>query len=191
MFVQKFFKGIAGIADSEVEGIFRDGIHSNRLRTRPDCPVLDVLPELTEDALYAHVTDYAAHGAQSCFVSLTAGTRDQAEDAGWFRPHKGWDQALRFATRGGRAGVVLEGWVLVMGTQSWHMIGTAEDIRDRHVYPRFNKYWRQGEVTAKVLVPGSQVCRATVVDAGRRPIRTLTNAAAIDPGAMSNVREVI
>ncbi|MFB9953504.1 hypothetical protein [Cellulomonas denverensis] len=42
----------------------------------------------------------------------------------------------------------------------------AEDIRDHHSYPRFNAFWKQGEVTAKLLVPPMQVVRATILDLG-------------------------
>ena len=70
-------------------------------------------------------------------------------------------------------------------------LGVAEDIRDKHVYPRFNSFWAQGEVTAKLLVPGQQVYRATLVDPSMTPMRTFTNTEAMDPLQFSNVREAI
>lgn len=192
MFVQKFFKGIRGLGRLEAEHIFAEGLRSNRLRLAPAASYTDLIALLTEDNLYGHVTDYATYGAQSVFVSLTAGTRGATSFDGFFRPFAAWETALRFATAGGKStGVVLEGWVIVLGTPAWHIPGVAEDIRDRHVYPRFNNFWAQGEVTAKLVVPGSQITRVTMVDADLSPIETVENPLAMEPAEFSNIREAI
>lgn len=142
--------------------------------------------------MYGHVTDYATYGSDSAFVSLTAGTRDSTDAGGFFKPLPAWETALRFATGGGKVGgAILEGWVIVLGTPSWHIPGVAEDIRDRHVYPRFNNFWAQGEVTAKLVVPGTQVTRATLVAADMSPVETIRNPLALDPTGFSNIRESI
>src|SRR4051794_37240187 len=171
--------------------MFLNGLRSNRLRNTPDATFVDLVSLLTEDNLYGHVTDYSTHGTDSPFVSLTAGTRGTTDVAGMFKPFVAWETALRFATRGWSAGVVLEGWVVVLGIPSWHLVGIAEDIRDKHVYPRFNGYWNQGEVTAKLLVPASQITRATLVDADMAPLETIKNRLALDPSEFSNIREAI
>lgn len=191
MFIQKFYKGIRNVGRDTVLEVFRDGLRSNKLRNSPAATFAELLQFLNEDGLYGHVTDYHTHGADSAFLSLTAGTRGASDLGGFFRPFAAWETALRFATGSGQGGVVFEGWVVVLGTPSWHMMGVAEDIRDRHAYPRFNTFWSQGEVTAKLLVPGPQVTRATLVDSSMAPLETIHNAAAIDSAQFSNVREVI
>lgn len=191
MFVQKFYKGIRGIGTEEVKTVFRQGLQSNRLRNDPSAVYLDLVELLSEDILYGHVTDYDTFGANSPYVSLTAGTRGTSDAAGFFRPFAAWETALRFATRGSVGGAILEGWVMVLGSPAWHVVGVAEDIRDRNIYPRFNTYWAQGEVTAKLLVPGKQIMRATLVDSNMTPLETLSNPEAMDPVQLSNVREVI
>lgn len=191
MFVQKFYKGIRNVGPNEIASVFQGGLQSNKLRNEPASIFLDLIPFLSEDHLYGHVTDYAAHGVDSAFVSLTAGTRGTGDAGGFFRPFQAWETALRFATRGGVGGVIFEGWVVVLGTPAWHVVGVAEDIRDRHVYPRFNSFWAQGEVTAKLLVPGQQISRATLVDSNMTPIETFHNQNAMDPAQFSNVRDAI
>ena len=192
MFIQEYYKGISDLGLSGVEDIFRQGILSNSLRSNSNAPLVSLLPMLTEPALYGHVTDYATYGPSSPFVSLTAGTRDGRDVGGAFRPFRAWDTAVRFATRTGQTeGVVFEGWVITLGVPSWHISGVAEDIRDHHSYPRFNEFWNQGEVTAKLLVPPMQVVRATILDSSGTPLRTLTNPTAIPASQLSNVRRVI
>jgi hypothetical protein len=192
VFVQEYYKGISGLDLWEIDQIFRTGILSNNLRSNPHASLTTLLPLLNEPALYGHVTDYAAHGADSPFVSLTAGTRDLTNARGAFRPFRAWETAVRFATRNGKtAGVVFEGWVITLGVPSWHISGVAEDIRDHNSYPRFNAYWNQGEVTAKLLVPPMQVVRATVLDRSGTPIRNVTNSSAIPASQLSNVRRAI
>ena len=191
MFVQKFYKGIRDIGESEIDDVFRNGLQSNKLRNAPSSTFLDLLPFLSEDHLYGHVTDYNTHGGDSAFVSLTAGTRGTSDAAGFFRPFAAWETALRFATRDRVGGVIFEGWVVVLGAPAWHVVGIAEDIRDKHIYPRFNSFWSQGEVTAKLFVPGQQVSRATLVDSNMTPLQTFRNTDALDPAQFSNVREAI
>ncbi|GIG26904.1 hypothetical protein [Cellulomonas denverensis] len=192
MFVQEYYKGISGLGPLDIASIFRTGILSNNLRSNPNAPLVTLLPMLSEPALYGHVTDYATYGANSPFVSLTAGTRNLANAGGAFRPFRAWETAVRFATRNGKTGgVVFEGWVITLGVPSWHISGVAEDIRDHHSYPRFNAFWKQGEVTAKLLVPPMQVVRATILDLSGTPTRTLTNPTAIPAAQLSNIRKAI
>lgn len=191
MYIQKFYKGIRGLSRGQVEQVFVDGIRSNLFRQNPNVSYVDIVDTLNENDLYRHVTDYRTAGPRSAYVSLTAGTRGIHDSSGFFRPLAAWETALRFATQDNSSGAVFEGWVVVLGTPAWHMVGVAEDIRDHHAYPRFNSYWAQGEVTAKISVPGPQISRATLVTSSMTPTETLTNQAHINPSTFSNLREVI
>lgn len=192
VFVQKFYKGIAGLDKPAAEAAFTDGIRCRRIFKDPQASLLSLTQELTEDNLYKHVTEYGLFGHDTVFISLTAGTRGLDEQGGMFTPYAGWARALRFATHGGRVpGVVFEGWVIVLGTPSWHIPGVAEDLRDRHAYPRFNRFWDQGEVTAKLVIPGAQISRATLVREDTTPIETIANPDAMEPSRFSNVREIV
>ena len=189
MYIQRFYKGIRSTDAALHEQIFAHGLLANALLNAPATPFDQLTQRLTELNLYNHVLDYATHGHDSPFISLTAGVR-AAGKHDWVR-FGAWETAVRFATgRRVEEGAVVEGWVVCLGTPAWHVVGSAEDIRDTLIYPTFNRFWRQGEVTAKLQVPGLQIERCTYLKANGSPREELVNPDFVDPALFSNVRDI-
>jgi hypothetical protein len=72
--------------------------------------------------------------------------------------HPALNTAIGFATRWGKqSGYVFRCWVVTGLQPAAELPGLAEEVRDINLFGGFFTYHKQGEVTAKLVVPRRQV----------------------------------
>lgn len=135
------------------------------------------------------------------FISLTSGTveRDDVQKRNVLRP--AWQVALEFATDGWkRDGYLFYCYVFILGRKSIPHRAFSEELRELNVYTGFSLYLPEGEITAKIVVPPTQIEKFEFYEiaqvkkdiaAGRLPTPTITesNASLYQPPTdISNVR---
>jgi hypothetical protein len=105
VYIQWCLKGIAespGFADSDAIALLTSGIKSNWLRQNAALSLDAGLPQgqlaLNETALFRHVNDYAGVGAQTPYISLSAGIVQPS--AFGYSEFPAWFTAVDFATSG-------------------------------------------------------------------------------------------
>jgi len=155
---------------------------------------------LNHSALLDHVNNYRKVAKDTPYISLCSGC---IEFNGRGSPpirYKALRTALNFATNGGKqSGYVFRCWVITGLKPAAELPGLAEEIRDLNLYTDCYEYHRQGEVTAKLVVPRRQVAQVTKVDQHLTPLpaswagggSTLSNSDFLSPDRVSNVIEEI
>lgn len=147
--------------------IFRKGILCRwweKIRTLP----ADQIPErLTEENLYWHQNKYTTPdpntgGLPFCeetpFISTTAGTIVRKNFWRTNQLESARVTALKFATNGwSESGLLVYCYVFTLGKQSVGHQQFAEELRDFHVYTGFSPYQPEGEITAKIQIPTTQI----------------------------------
>jgi hypothetical protein len=170
MFVQWCIKGVRGrlpgedaaigIDDSDAHAMVLggQGILCNWWRTAASISPAARRTKLTAANLDRHVHDYDTYGAQTPFISLTAGCVERDVGLRLNRVHEAQDVALRFGTDwGARPGYLFYCWVVVGLKPAVSVEGVAEEIRELNTYLSWSDYQLEGEVTAKINVPANQI----------------------------------
>ena len=198
MYVQWCVKGISGNAISKADAFnlvaSGAGISSNWLRHKGSISPGEVSRVLNSNNLDLHLHDYATFGQQSPFVSLASGCVER--DALLQRNviHSAIDIALQFATDcWANPGALYYCWTPVGMNPAAEVAAVAEAVRELNVYHRWSPYQLEGEITAKVEIPANQIHRVEWWDASQsknRAADTLPNPRFVDPGPITNLREM-
>lgn len=208
MFVQRCVKGIRGrtathpngLNDAEAKALLTDGcgILSNWWRNNGSITPTGCLQKLTRVNLERHIHDYAAFEAETPFISLSAGCVERDDALRLNRIHEATDIALRFATNWGEVhGYLFRCWVVVAPRPAVPVQGVAEDVRNLHTYTRYSDYQREGEITAKINIPATQIESVERWDSNgrgriaRRPLWIHLNPHFQPPEVLSNIMEAI
>jgi hypothetical protein len=140
-------------------------------------------------------------GRHTPFISVTAGSVER--DVVRLRNilHPAWQVALEFATDGWRRDAYLfYCYVFILGRKSIAHRAFCEEIRELNIYTGFSLFQPEGEITAKIIIPPTQIEKfefyeiALVLNdlsAGRlpTPAKTERNVAFFrPPEEISNVR---
>lgn len=92
------------------------------------------------------------------FISTTAGTVERHDLWRKNRVYLPRWQALRFATDGWRRdGYLFYCYVLTIGKQAVAHEAFAEELRELNVYTGYSPYHPEGEITAKIRIPPTQI----------------------------------
>jgi hypothetical protein len=181
-------------------GILSKWMLANAAQTSQQANI-DSQKALNASALDDHVNNYAKVVKDTPYISLSSGC---IEYAGATLPpirHPALRTALKFATNSGRQfGYVFRCWVKTGVKPAAELPGLAEEIRDLNLFADFYAYHRQGEVTAKLIVPRRQVEWVIKFGPDLKPARApwtrpgrhhLKNSDFVGPDRVSNVIEEI
>ena len=179
MIIQKVIRGIkaldvnhpeqGGINDEQANQMFDGGILCNWWRNAGIPSRIDIGRRLTETNLDWHQNHYLDPDPDSAFspalfykntpfISTTAGcvNRDSFRDINI--QHRAWFEALRFATDGWKTGGYLfYCHLFVLGKKSVRYEQFSEELRELNVYHEYSAFHPEGEVTAKIVIPGGQI----------------------------------
>ncbi|MFF7767434.1 hypothetical protein ACFZC7_13115 [Streptomyces massasporeus] len=208
MIVQWCIKGLALPGDDEARALIdgRSGISSRWLLKYGRVSLAEFATKLTEQNLDRHVNHFErkdpATGLPFCeespFISLSCGTVERDAVAKTNFVHTARHTALWFGTQFGarREAYLYTCWVVLAPRSAVSVHGVAEEIRDLNTYRRYSPFQTEGEVTAKVYVPATQVrsCEKWTWDHGEKRLRKewdYLNPHFTEPEALSNVRELI
>jgi hypothetical protein len=207
--IQRVIKGISGLADQDVDDIFRTGILCNWWRTQGQLLQPKVPDKLTDPNLDRHQNSFNKPDPQengqifslnTPFISTTAGTvdRDVANRTNTITP--AWKMGLYFATNRWKA----DGWLFycnlfLIGKRATAMEAFSEELRELNIYTGFSPVHPEGEITAKLVIPTAQIERAefwSLSDARKAwnngqlpaPLRTRTNPNFVNADDYNNLR---
>lgn len=167
MIIQHVIKGIGGIERSDAEKILMGGIICNWWRNVNPLPEPEIPQRLTDRNLFWHQNRYSdpdpLEGGRSFhehtpFISTTAGTVER--DPGMNRNilHPAWLVALEFATESwNRDGYLFYCYVFILGKPTVHHRQFSEELRELNVYTSYSPYQPEGEITAKIIIPPTQI----------------------------------
>jgi hypothetical protein len=120
---------------------------------------IDAQSALTPSALDDHVNNYRKVQHNTPYISLSSGCIEYTGRSSPPVRYKALRTALNFGTDAGRrSGYVFRCWVVTGLKPAAELPGLAEEIRDLNLFANFFVYHRQGEVTAKLVVPRRQSC---------------------------------
>lgn len=208
MYFQHIVKGIPKLGLEEVRRILsQTGLRCNWWRRVGSITGEQIKAKLNSDNLYLHLEHYQSmlpggdrpFCEDTPFISTTAGTAVEDAVAGRLYVHDAFWEAANFATeRFESDGWIFYGYVYVLEKPSIELQEFAEEVRNFHLYTRFLRYRREGEITAKIEIPsvrlrcaefyrgpnlGEQLMR------GQRPepVEVLRNDAYCPPERYANV----
>jgi hypothetical protein len=208
MFFQHILKGIPEIKPEEVERILsKTGIRCNWWRRTRSITGEQIKAKLNSDNLYLHLEHYREvppggdrpFWEDTPFISTTAGTAVEDRVAETLYVHDAFWEAAIFATKTFKSeGWIFYGYVYVLGKPSIELQEFAEEVRNFHLYARFLRYRRQGEITAKIEIPSVRLRCAELYNGpklaeqlGRgehpEPVKVLLNDAYCPPERYANV----
>ena len=212
MIIQEVLKGISGIDEDDVHVIFASGIVCNWWRKVRRASISGSPTSIDDGNLHWHQNRYddpdpleanEEFSKHTPFISATAGSveRDVFNQINTLYP--AWWEALKFATNFWTS----DGWIFycsawILGRKAIGHQAFSEELRELHVYSDFSLYQLEGEITAKIQIPTTQIQRAeewklsdiqSAFASGSLPIahQTITNDCFIDPSTYSNVRAVL
>lgn len=201
MYIQHCLKGIAGEGNGHAGMSWdeararlsdRHGITSNWWRGKGTITAPEKADILTEDNLDRHLHDYENYGAETPFISLTAGAVSRDFLARRNHDYSALDTALMFATNNWQQpGAIFHCWVPVALNPSVEVEFVAEAVRDLLTYRRWSDYQLEGELTAKVHIPASQISHVDWWDGATsmmRPADTFPNTRYVPPDGVLNLR---
>jgi len=218
MVFQKVLKGVNGLDAIKAQQIVDNGLLSNWWRTAGRITPAEIKLHLNSVNADLHLNHYhkpipignpltkygkAKFGDVTPFISTTAGVveRDGNSKQNLFFPP--FMTALRFATDNFKStGYVFYAYLITIGKKAIEMEQFSEEIRELHVYSEYQRYFRQGEIMAKILIPSVQIEKAIGYDgpsalrdlkAGRIPSfsHSVTNSSYQEPEKLSNIREIL
>lgn len=207
MIVQWCIKGMHLGSDTEAQQILHPGgLASNWWRDvgtiRPD----DIREKLTEVNLDMHVNHFGdpdpvsgrTFSEVTPFISLAAGVVERDKVARTNFVHTAQRTALWFGTGFGRhsTAYLFTCWVMIGTRSAVEIAHISEEIRDLNTYRRYSDFQTEGEVTAKVSVPGNQIkeCKKWEWDRPAKKFHVTkrwTNPQFVPPDSLSNIREVV
>lgn len=169
MIIQKVIKGISGSISREEAAInLIVGLRCRWWYEVNPLPDGEIAQRLTKRNLSWHQNHYDKPDPfesnrpfyeRTPFISTTAGTvsRDTIRQRNILIP--AFLQALYFATDGFQRddGHLYYCYVFVLGKQAIGHRGFAEEIRELNVYTNFSPFQPEGEVTAKIIIPPTQI----------------------------------
>lgn len=177
-------------------GILSNWILANSTKQTADANV-DAQNALTTGALDDHVNNYTKVAADTPYISLSAGCREYMGRRTPPLRHPALRTAIGFATRWGKqSGYVFRCWVITALQPAAELPGLAEEVRDINLFGGLFTYHKQGEVTAKLVVPRRQVNWVVKYGPDRRTLSTpwpsgravyLYNPDFMGPDRVSNV----
>lgn len=205
MMIQWCLKGLHLDDDATARRIIdeRSGIICNWWRDVGRIAPPAVREKLTPDNIEMHVNQFEdldpATNRPFCevtpFISLTAGTVERDSVMKTNRARRALQTAIWFGSNFGRAryAYLYRCWLVVAPRHSIEVEGVAEEVRDLNVYRRWSPYQTEGEITAKIQVPGNQIKQCEKWEAAGVPhlVWTHINHSFIGPETLSNIREVI
>ena len=213
MIVQKVVRGIGGITRVQADEMFRTGIICNWWRKVGTMPEVEVYQRLTNRNLYWHQNRYGDADPQdggeefykhTPFISTTAGSVERDQSAGLNILHPAWLVALEFATDTWvRDAYLFYCYLFVLGKRSVPHRPFSEELRELNVYTGFSAFQPEGEITAKISIPPTQIEKYAFYTisgirsdraAGRLPTPTqeVTNQLTYrPPDEVCNIREVL
>ena len=163
MFFQHILKGIPEIEVKEVERIFaKTGLRCNWWLRTGSITSEQIKAKLNSDNLYRHLEHYqeVPPGGErpfwkdTPFISTTAGTAVEDIEAKKLYIHDAFFEAAKWATKIFESdGWIFYGYVYVLGKPSIELQEFAEEVRNFHLYARFLRNRREGEITAKIEIP--------------------------------------
>lgn len=219
MIIQKVLKGIThypnyGSLDRHINYIWTDGIICRWWQKIGSLPAHKIPQRLTERNLFWHQNKYDTPdpnlgGIPFCeetpFISTTAGTviRDSMNQINILEPAK--YTALKFATQGWQeTGLVVFCYVFVLSKKAVAHQQFAEEIRELNIYTGYSPYQPEGEITAKIQIPTTQIEKIEVWEKSdyerafkngtfdiNQPTSTHINPAYLSPADYTNIREVL
>jgi hypothetical protein len=185
MIVQWCCKGLAKVPDEEINAIVYGhvGLRCRAWTTlAPKTPyrLANGLRQLTEYHLDLHVNNYSYPDPRTSvpfykttpFISLSAGCVDRDITIEENITHRAWRTAVHFATTDFAdpdfdpddprrcAGWVLVCYVLVSANRAVAIPSVAEEIRELNQARAYSNWHTQGEITAKINVPSTQILGA-------------------------------
>jgi hypothetical protein len=206
--VQWCVKGMHLASDAEAKQILSNpgGLLCNWWQDVGIIGTNEIRAKLTEANLDMHVNHFTDPDPVSGrkfsevtpFISLAAGVVERDKVARTNLVHTAQRTALWFGTGFGQysTAYLFTCWV-ILGTRSAVEIAhIAEEVRDLNTYRRYSDFQTEGEVTAKINVPGNQIkeCQKWEWERAARKFRVTepwTNPRFVPPDALSNIREVV
>lgn len=174
MIIQKVIKGLGGINRSQADEMFRAGIICNWWRKIGTMPETGVYERLTARNLYWHQNRFLdpdpddgnePFHKHTPFISTTAGAVERDPAAGINILTPAWLVALEFATDAWqRDGYLFHCYVFVLGKQSIPHRPFSEEVRELNIYTGFSPFQPEGEVTAKINIPPTQIEKYSFYD---------------------------
>ncbi|AWZ02491.1 hypothetical protein RHODOSMS8_02979 [Rhodobiaceae bacterium] len=200
MYIQWCLKGIpesSQFSDAEAENILSTGILSSWMRNNSGDTLADGIPSahdaLTPLALDDHVNNYSMVQNDTPYVSLSAGAVTPDPGAGGVHIRPAWRTALDFATQGGRTnGFVFRCWTIVSPKPCPGLSNISDEVRDLNLFRQFWLFHDEGEIAAKLLVPGRQIEWVIKYDENLHQTGWRErNMDFIDPANISNLVEAV
>jgi hypothetical protein len=213
MIIQRVIKGIGGISRLEAERLLQEGIICNWWRNVDPLPNADIPRRLTDRNLWWHQNRYSDPDPlemgrpfyeHTPFISTTAGTIERDPSMSRNIMHPAWLVALAFATDGWlRNSYLFHCYVFVLGKPGVQHRQFCEELRELNVYTGYSPYQPEGEITAKIIIPPTQIEKASFYDiasvrndlaAGRLPApddEIINQGMYSSPDELSNMRDVL
>jgi len=199
MHIQWCLKGIRSrptFTDADAFALLDNGIPSNWLLTNPavSCAVAisTVQSLLSESLLVSHVNQYATVANITPYISLSAGVVLPDTRLGT-RVMPAWESAVGFATDFGKSdGYIYRLWTVVAPQPAPELLHLSDEIRNVNLFRQTHKYQKQGEITAKLVIPPVQIEYVTKIgkDGTVLGIRR-DNSRFVEPKSVSNLLEEI
>jgi hypothetical protein len=174
MIIQHVIKGIGGIERSEAVRILKTGIICNWWRNVDPLPDPEIPQRLTDRNLFWHQNRYSdpdplkggrPFHEHTPFISTTAGTVERAPGLNRNIVHPAWLIAPEFATDDWlRDGYLFHCYVFVLGKPTVHHRQFSEELRELNVYSGYSPYQPEGEITAKIIIPPTQIEKVSFYD---------------------------
>lgn len=132
---------------------------------------IDAQSALSASALDTHVNNYAVAKSDTPYISLTAGCYEYLGTALRPKLYPARASAVRFATNNGTSpGYLFKCWVVTGLKAAPDIPAVAEDVTNLSIYQNFFRYYRQGEITAKLVVPRRQIESVIKLDKLAKPV---------------------
>jgi len=167
MIIQRVIKGIGNVTRSEAERLLQQGIICNWWRNVNPLPDSEIPQRLTDRNLFWHQNRYSdpdpLEGGQpfyehTPFISTTAGTVERDPSMSRNVIHPAWLVSLEFATDGwSRGGFLFHCYLFVLGRSTVAHRHFSEELRELNVYTGYSPYQPEGEITAKIIIPPTQI----------------------------------